>query len=99
MPNNLELWIAVGSLIAGVIVWGIRLEGRVNLSDEKDDQITEMIREHYATKNEVSILKGTIDTLAPQLADTKNAVLRIENKVDAFLVAALQQGSGGAPHR
>lgn len=56
---------------------------------ERHEALCATLKEHFATKNEVSILKGSIDTLSPQLQDVKGAVTRIENKVDAFLVAAL----------
>lgn len=107
MDQFLKFWpLVLAAILSGV--WLIRLEGlqkigdqrsadRAKASEDKSDarynEIMRLLAEHYATKNEVSMLKGAIDTLSPQLADTKSSVLRIEGKVDAFLVAAVQQGS------
>lgn len=98
MPvESISLFVTVFVLIAGCIVWAIRQEGLIRINSQRaDDKYSEIMRlltEHYATKNEVSMLKGAIDTLSPQLADTKSSVLRIESKVDAFLVAAVNPQS------
>lgn len=93
--SPLEQFWPIIVVAAGVIVWSIRQEGiiRVNAqrADDKHAEVMRLLTEHYATKNEVSLLKGAIDSLSPQLQDTKSSVLRIESKVDAFLVAAVQQ--------
>jgi len=92
--------------LVSVIVWLIRLEGRHNTSETKiveaksaaDKAVNEfraMVTEHYATKQDIAIVRGAIDSLAPQLADTKASVTRIENKMDAFLVAALKHPQTG----
>lgn len=102
MMNILPWWPAI-TTAALALIWFVRLEGVVQRNNEKEDQrygeIMRLLAEHYATKIEISTLKGAIDTLSPQLADTKASVLRIENKVDAFLVAALQHLPGADPRR
>ena len=71
----LQWWPIITVIVAG-IVWGIRLEGRVN-----------QIEKFYATKEAVTKLAGEVGAIGTQLPDMKSALTRIENKMDAFILA------------
>jgi hypothetical protein len=39
-----ETWIALGTLAVSVIVWGLRLEGRVNLNERLTTDLSEDVK-------------------------------------------------------
>jgi hypothetical protein len=88
-------WWPVLLTIGSMIVWGVRLEAAVKHERSNRRGLERTVNEHYATKQELSTIGGTIAALQATAVDTKASVVRIETKVDAFLVAAVQgQGRG-----
>lgn len=78
----------VGTLI-GLVVWLIRLEGRVNQGEKTDANILRDLERNYATKTEITEVKGTLEVVKAVGAQTQLTVNAINQKMDAFLVSAV----------
>jgi len=81
------------ALAIASIVWAIRQEGLLKSEREARLRLEEEINRYYATKEEVVRLDGAISLVASQLPDVKALLVRIEGKVDSFLVAAVRQSA------
>lgn len=93
MNPLVEYW-PILVVAAGTVIWAIRQEGRLNNEQEARRKVESDLSRFYATKEEVVRLEGAISVVANQLPDVKALLVRIEGKVDSFLVAAVrQQGS------
>lgn len=100
----IEYWPLIAYAITstlGAVVWAIRLEGRLNnerdarmkLDADTESRFTKLymdLRSFYSTKEEVVRLEGLIGSVANQLPDIKALLVRVEGKVDSFLIAALK---------
>lgn len=77
-----------GQLLAGIsfIGWLARLEYSSQRTQSE-------MSTYYATKTEVSELKGAIGAIAVQLPDMKTSLTRIESKIDTYVIAGSR-----APH-
>lgn len=100
----MEYWPIVAfvvSLALACIIWAIRQEGLLRGEREAREKLerdttacfTKLymdLRSFYSTKEEVVRLEGLIGTVANQLPDIKALLVRVEGKVDSFLIAALK---------
>lgn len=55
MAQEVQLAVAIGAPVVGVIVWLVRLEGRVNLQDARQADIREDLKE---IKNDVKKIRS-----------------------------------------
>lgn len=92
MPFNIEpsLLVTLLSILGGLVIWGIRLEGRVNQGEKADAKIADDLQRYYATKQEVTRLEGMLNSVAASNVRSEASLNRIESKVDSFLVAAVR---------
>lgn len=70
----------------GIVVWCIRLEGRVNIGDERHAKLREDLQKFYSPREETVALETGMANLTSQLVETKEALLRIENNVNRALL-------------
>lgn len=91
--DELLRYLPLIALAAASVVWAIRQEGQVRSEREARERLAQELDRYYATKEEVVRLDGAISLVASQLPDVKALLVRIEGKVDSFLVAAVRQSA------
>jgi hypothetical protein len=74
--------VMLGAPLVAVVVWLIRLEGRVNGNAKEISDNKAEVAEHFATREDLTRVDGGVHSLTAQIVDVKAALVRIENKID-----------------
>lgn len=91
LGGNPLLYLAM--VVAGCIVWAIRQEGQIKAAGKANDELREELTDkltYYATTTELSEVRGQVLVAVSQLNDLKPMLIRLEGKIDAFLIANVQ---------
>ena len=72
MEADLQQWLSIGAVAIGIVVWAIRLEGRVTMNADRLDR----------GDRKLSELADRDDAVLRALNELRVAVARLEEKID-----------------
>lgn len=85
-PDGPLAW-AILVVLAGVIVWAVRQEGRITTDAADLRQFRRDVEQHYATDAAVKELAARVDATHDGLRDIRDAIKGLEGKLDRVLMA------------
>lgn len=90
--------LALIGYVVGMMVWGIRLEGKVFALSRRQDDAAERLSAHYATKQELAQIEGKLAALDVAVSNVGQGVDRLERKIDTFMAAKFAEGATTSNH-